>query len=267
MAGVLASLGITRVPAAGSTQPFRRNPFAEIGASTRRLLGDRPLWLAVLGVSYFWFVGVLMRANLEYFGAETLKLDTVGIGMLWCCLALGIGAGNILAGRWSGDKVELGLVPFGSALMGLFGIGLFLARGSAGFSAACATLLAVSSGLFVVPLFAYIQQKSGSREKGRMVAASNFYQTLGMLAASLAVGLLHNVLHMGPAGIMLLLGIATLLVTWYAVTLLPEFFVRFVLWLATHTFFRIRVEGPENVPLAKARRCWWRTTCRRWTAS
>ena len=201
-----------------------------------------------MGVSYFWFVGVLMRANLEYFGAETLKLDTVGIGMLWCCLALGIGAGNILAGRWSGDKVELGLVPFGSALMGLFGIGLFLARGSAGFSAACATLLAVSSGLFVVPLFAYIQQKSGSREKGRMVAASNFYQTLGMLAASLAVGLLHNVLHMGPAGIMLLLGIATLLVTWYAVTLLPEFFVRFVLWLATHTFFRIRVEGPENVP-------------------
>jgi acyl-[acyl-carrier-protein]-phospholipid O-acyltransferase/long-chain-fatty-acid--[acyl-carrier-protein] ligase len=246
--GVLVSGGITRVPAAGSTQPFRRNPFAEIGASTRRLLQDRPMWLAVLGVSYFWFVGVLMRANLEYFGAETLGLHTVGIGMLWCCLALGIGLGNILAGRWSGDKVELGLVPFGSGLMGIFGIALFFARGSAGLSAACATLLAVASGLFVVPLFAYIQQKSGSKEKGRMVAASNFYQTVGMLAASLAVALLHNALHISPAGIMLFLGIVTLLVTWYALTLLPEYFVRFVLWLATHTLFRIRIVGPQNVP-------------------
>jgi acyl-[acyl-carrier-protein]-phospholipid O-acyltransferase/long-chain-fatty-acid--[acyl-carrier-protein] ligase len=248
VAGVLVSGGITRVPAARSTKAFRRNPFAEIGASTRRLLQDRPMWLAVLGVSYFWFVGVVMRLNLEYFGAETLKLDTDGIGMLWCCLALGIGLGNILAGRWSGDKVELGLVPFGSALMGIFGIALFAARGSAGFSAACAALLAVSSGLFVVPLFAYIQQKSGGKEKGRMVAASNFYQTLGMLAASLAVELLHDVLHVDPAGIMLILGIATLLVTWYTLSLLPEFFVRFVLWLATHTFFRIRLVGPENVP-------------------
>jgi acyl-[acyl-carrier-protein]-phospholipid O-acyltransferase/long-chain-fatty-acid--[acyl-carrier-protein] ligase len=248
VAGVLVSRGITRTPAARSTAAFRRNPFAEIGASTRRLLNDRPLWLAVLGVSYFWFVGVVMRLNLEYFGADTLKLTTDGIAGLWCCLALGIGVGNILAGRWSGDKVELGLVPFGSALMGIFGIGLFFARGSVGFSAACAGLLAVASGLFVVPLFAYIQQKSGSKEKGRMVAASNFYQTLAMLAASLAISLLHDVLHVPPAGIMLLLGIATLLVTWYALTLLPEFFVRFVLWLATHTFFRIRIVGPEHVP-------------------
>jgi len=66
VAGVLVSGGITRAPAAHSAQAFRRNPFAEIGASTRRLLRDRPMWLAVLGTSYFWFVGVVMRLNLGY---------------------------------------------------------------------------------------------------------------------------------------------------------------------------------------------------------
>ena len=53
--GFLTSLRITRVPASGATQPFRWNPFGEIAGSTRHLLHDQPLWLAVLGVSYFWF--------------------------------------------------------------------------------------------------------------------------------------------------------------------------------------------------------------------
>ena len=53
--------GITRVPPSGATQPFRLNPFAEVADGTRHLLHDRPLWLAVLGISYFWFVGVLLK--------------------------------------------------------------------------------------------------------------------------------------------------------------------------------------------------------------
>ncbi len=247
-AGLWASRGISRVAAAGSSEPFRWNPFAEIGVATRRVFEDRPLALAVLGTAYFWFTGVMMRLNLDYYGKDTLKLNDIGIGLLWCCLAVGIGAGNMLAGRWSGDKVELGLVPFGSALMGVFGLALFASRSSVAASAASATLLAVASGLFVVPLFAFIQHRSGRLEKGRVVAASNFYQTLGMLVASGAVSLLHNTLHVGPAGTMALFGLATLGLTVYLVRLLPEYFVRFVLWLLTHTFFRIRAVGRENVP-------------------
>ncbi len=248
VAGFLVSRGITRVPAARAPRRFRLNPFAEIGTSTKRLIQDRPLWLAVLGVSYFWFVAVLLRNGLEYFGAESLKAGTNGIGVLWMCLAIGIGAGNMLAGRWSGDKVELGLVPLGSGLMGVFGVALYAARGSFTFSAVVVTLLAVASGLFVVPLFAFIQQRSGGQEKGRVVAANNFYQTIGMLIASATILLLHGKLHVGAAAILLGFGVATLLVTQYILTIVPEYFVRFVMWLVTHSVFRIRVEGRENVP-------------------
>ena len=122
--GFTTSLRITRVPASGATQPFRWNPFGEIAGSTRHLLHDKPLWLAVLGVSYFWFAGVLLKTDLQYFGKDVLRADDNGVSLLWAFLAIGIGAGNMLAGRLSGDKVELGLVPMGAAFMGFFALAL-----------------------------------------------------------------------------------------------------------------------------------------------
>ena len=246
--GFATSLRITRVPASGATQPFRWNPFAEISGSTRHLLHDKPLWLAVLGVSYFWFAGVLLKTDLQYFGRDVLRSDDSGVSLLWAFLAIGIGAGNMLAGRLSGDKVELGLVPMGAGLMGCFALALVAARHSFALSTAAVVFLAMASGLFVVPLYAYIQQRSDAREKGRVVAANNFYQTIGMLIASAVMWLCYTRLHLGAATIMLGFGVSMLLATAYIVTVVPDYLVRFVLWLLTHSFFRIRINGQENVP-------------------
>ena len=104
--GFTTSLRIPRVPAAGSDQPFRWNPFAEVAAGTRHLRRDRALWLSVLGISYFWFLGSLFQMDLLLFGSETLHAGDLRIGLMATCLAIGIGAGSMLAGRLSGDKVE-----------------------------------------------------------------------------------------------------------------------------------------------------------------
>ncbi len=246
--GFATSLRITRVPASGATQPFRWNPFAEIAGSTRHLLHDKPLWLAVLGVSYFWFAGVLLKTDLQYFGKDVLGADDSGVSLLWAFLAIGIGIGNMLAGRLSGDKVELGLVPMGAAFMGFFALALVAVRHSFALSTAAVVCLAMASGLFVVPLYAYIQQRSDSREKGRVVAANNFYQTIGMLVSSAVMWLCYTRLHLGAATIMLGFGLSLLALTVYIVTIVPDYLVRFVLWLLTHSFFRIRIHGQENVP-------------------
>jgi len=236
------------VPAAGPDQPFRWNPFAEVAAGTRHLRRDRALWLSVLGISYFWFLGFLLQMDLLLFGSETLHADDLHIGLLATCLAVGIGAGSMLAGRLSGDKVELGLVPLGSALMGVFSIGLFLARGSYAGSMLLLSLLGLAAGLFIVPLNAFLQQRAGDREKGRLIATNNFYNTIGLLLASALLWVMHDRLHIGPDRIILIFGFVTLAVTVYIATAVDDFLVRFVLWALTHTFFRIRIVGAENVP-------------------
>ena len=248
LAGFLSSLRITRVAPSGARQPFQVNPFGEIGESIRHLVGDKPLWLAVLGVSYFWFAGVLLKINLQYFGLDVLHASDNGVSLLWAFLAIGIGAGNLLAGRLSGDKVELGLVPLGAILMSVFAFGTCLAGGSLPWAAVMVSLMALSSGLFVVPLYAYIQQRSGRQEKGRVLATNNFLQTIGMLMAAALMLALHTRLDIGAGEILLGFSVATLLVAVYILTVVPDYFVRFVLWLATHSVFRIRIAGQENVP-------------------
>src|SRR5712692_9461945 len=94
-AGFATSFKIARVPLAGSTAPFRWNPFAEVIAGTRHLLQDRPLWLTVLAISYFWFLGALFQMDLLLFGGEVLKVTELKVGLMVTFLAIGIGVGSL----------------------------------------------------------------------------------------------------------------------------------------------------------------------------
>ncbi len=246
--GCATSFRITRVPAAGSRAPWRLNPLAELADGTRHLLRDRPLWLAVMAISYFWFVGLLFSMDLVLFGSETLHASDRLVGLLMTCLSLGIGAGSMLAGRLSGDKVEIGLVPLGSIFMGVFSLGLYAARGSYTGSVVMLSMLGIAAGVFFVPLNAYLQQRSESKEKGRIIATNNIYNTLGMLLATAVFYLCTDGLHISPPHIILIFGFVSLAITVYIVTVVDDFMIRFLLWFVTHTIFRIRIVGQENVP-------------------
>jgi acyl-[acyl-carrier-protein]-phospholipid O-acyltransferase/long-chain-fatty-acid--[acyl-carrier-protein] ligase len=246
--GFVTSFKIPRIAPAGSREAFRWNPLSEVLAGTRQLLKQRAMWLTVVGISYFWFLGALLQLDLLFFGTEVMKLDDVRVGLMVTALAVGIGAGSLLAGRLSGDKVELGLVPLGSAFMGLSSILLYFVKASYPATVTALALMGLAGGLFIVPLNAYLQQRAEKTEKGRMIATNNFWNTVGLLAASGILWLLHTQLHVAPDKIVLWLGLATLASTVYLMMLLPDFLVRFVLWSLTHTVFKIRIVGAENVP-------------------
>lgn len=247
--GALASLGITRVPPSGANKAIRLNPMHEIFAGLHRLRQDRTLWLTVIGISYFWFLGALVQINILFFGKELLHLDEFHIGLLGTFLALGIGAGSLTAGRLSGDHIELGLVPVGSIAMAI--CLALLAFSSQSYSYTCLSLafLGFSAGLFAVPLNASVQQRSGKEEKGQLLATNNFMNTLGIFLAAGVHWFLKDPLGWSPDTIILLTAAVTLAGTLTIFYLLPDYFVRSILWLLTHTLYRIRVVGKENLPL------------------
>ncbi|HTM09237.1 MAG TPA: acyl-[ACP]--phospholipid O-acyltransferase [Verrucomicrobiae bacterium] len=247
-AGSAASFGIARVPPSGAGRTFTVNPWAEIGRGTRRLWADKTLRLTVIGISYFWFLGILLQMDLILLGKEVMGLDDLNVGLLVAFLALGIGIGSLAAGRLSGDKVELGLVPLGSIGMGIFSVLLYFSTGSYAWTAFALFLLAFSGGLFAVPLNALLQQRSGRDEKGVLIATNNFLNTAAMLLASGAFWLLRDSLKIDAGAIVLITGVFTLAATVYLLTILPDFLIRFSLWLTTHTIYRIRIAGQEHVP-------------------
>lgn len=247
--GTLTSLGITRVPGSGATKKFGISPIAEIWDGTKALYADQRLWLTVLGISYFWFLGAFLQMVLPLLGKDILHLGDTRIALLWSFAAIGIGLGSLAAGRLSGDKIELGLVPLGSIGMGLFSVLLYVCDSSFSLSAGVLVLLGFSGGLFAVPLNALLQQRSARQHKGRLIAANNVFNTLGMLLAAAMLWVMATPLHFSPNIIIFILGLLTLALTVYAVYSLPDFFVRFTLWLLTHSLYRIRVVGAQNIPL------------------
>lgn len=250
--GTAASVAISRVPAAAPQRPFVWNPFAGIWTGIKRLYGDRTLWLTVLGITYFWFLGQLLLLDLFPLGKQIMRLDEFWIGVLATFLAAGIGVGSLTAGRLSGDKVELGLVPLGAVGIALFSVGLFYSTDSYTQTCAALTLLGFSGGLFSVPLYALLQQRSGRDEKGQLIATNNFLNTGGILLAAAALPFFTETLRIPPDSIILLFGIFTLGATVYALKLLPDFLIRFSLWLLAHTIYKIRIVGQEHVPFRGA---------------
>jgi acyl-[acyl-carrier-protein]-phospholipid O-acyltransferase/long-chain-fatty-acid--[acyl-carrier-protein] ligase len=246
--GFFACLGITKVPAANPQKKFNPNFPAEIWRQIRAMRGDRPLQLALMGNTYFNFLGMLLLLNLFFYGAETLHATETHIGYLNAALALGIGLGSLAAGYLSGGKIEYGLVPLGA-----FGLSIFsalLARTSVGLneSYVLLALLGFSGGFFIVPIAALLQHRPARDNKGQVQATANWLSFVGVFLASGAHWLLAQQLHLAPRGIFLVGGGLTLFGAVYVLFLLPDSLLRFVLWCVTHSLYKIRIVGRDHVP-------------------
>ena len=246
--GLAFSLGITRVPAADPQRKFRANFLGNLFSQMHSWRGDRPLILAVLGNTYFSFLGALLLLNVFFFGADVLRISEAQIGWLNAGLAVGIGLGSVTAGYLSGSKIEYGLVPFGAA-----GISVaFLSLAAPGLSLWPAllrlALLGFAGGFFIVPVSALLQHRPDKSQKGEVLASANLLSFVGVFLASAVHYLLAEVAHLSPSQIFLFGSVLTLAGAVYVVILLPDSLLRFVLWALTRTIYRIHVVGRDNIP-------------------
>jgi len=246
--GFLTSLGITRVPAADPGRKFRVNFLNDLFAQLRLVRRDRALTLAFLGNTYFFFLGQLLQLNVFFYGAQILHLDEIGIGQLSIALALGIGLGSLAAGYLSGGKIEYGLVPLGAFGMSLVSAGLSVPGLSVNAALVRLSLLGFTGGFFIVPIAALLQHRPDPAKKGELLAAANLLSFVGIFVASGAYYLLADVAGLSPCRIFFFGGVLTLAGAIYVLFLLPDALLRFLLWCATHTLYRIRVEGRDNIP-------------------
>jgi acyl-[acyl-carrier-protein]-phospholipid O-acyltransferase/long-chain-fatty-acid--[acyl-carrier-protein] ligase len=244
--GLLCSLGITKVPAAAPGKKFM-NPVGDLWAQGRLIRKDRVLWLAVLGNTYFWCLATLLMSNIIFYGKEVLLLNATKTGLLSVAIAVGIGVGSVAAGYLSGGKVEYGLIPLGSVGLSFFGILLSLPH--LGFARVLGLLAAMGffAGFFAVPINALIQHRPDEKDRGGVIATANLISWIGIFAAG-GIFFAFQHMHLGPSGIFLVSSLGTVAATAYVLYLLPDSLLRLLLWMLTHTLFRIKVEGRENIP-------------------
>ncbi len=246
--GVFSSRYITNVPASGSKKRFEINFLKDIYHNIIEIKQSRPLFLCIVGYAYFWFLCALYQMNVLLYAKNMMKISDTLTGVLLASTGVGVATGSVLAGRWSQEKVEFGLVPIGAVGLGIFSLVLGISFRSYWVTLADLFFMGVSCGLFVIPLTAYIQQKSPADGKGRILATNNFIAFCGILLSSAMLWLFANVLKFDPAKVFIIFGFLSFFVIAYLCKLLPEFLLRFIAYLITHTFYKIKVIGKENIP-------------------
>jgi len=246
--GVAISYTLPRVRAAGSTEPFRINPFAGLLEQWHSIRQDRTLFLAVLGSTYFFSLAALLQNTVEYYGKLQLQLNADYTGYLQGAIGIGIGIGSFAAGHLSGGKIEYGLIPLGSA--GMMALSLLLSLDGLTFTSAAVLLsiLGFSAGFFAVPVMAIIQHRPDATRKGGVIAAANQLAFIGIGLAFVLHGVLTGPLQLSNSAVFLVGGVMTFAATVYAVWLMPDSVLRLIVWVLVHSVYRMRVKGRENIP-------------------
>ena len=245
--GLATGIGITRVPAAAPTRQFRANFLGDLIAEVKMIRRDHVLFLAVVGNTYIWSLGALLQYNVAFYSADVLHATATEASGLMAAIAIGIGLGSFAAGYLSGNKIEYGLVPLGSIGITVMAATLSLPDRSFARVAFDLGFLGFFSGFFVVPVNALIQQRPDRDRKGGIIAAVNLLSFVGIFAASGIYWLMKAPCGLSPRGIFLTSAIATLAGTVYVLWLMPDALLRFVMWLVTHSIYRVRVVGCDHI--------------------
>jgi 1-acyl-sn-glycerol-3-phosphate acyltransferase len=240
------------------------NPLTETWRNFHFMRGNRTVFLSVLGISWFWFVGSMFLTQFPNLSKNILAGSEGVVTLLLVVFSIGIGLGSLLCEKLSGHKIEIGLVPFGSIGITLFGIDLYFAlaghigHGPVGLSAFAAepghwriladlALIGVFGGFYIVPLYALIQARSEPAHRSRIIAGNNILNALFMVAAAgIAIGLFQ--LGVSIPQLFLVTAVLNAVVALYIYTLVPEFLMRFIVWLLIHTVYRLDKTGLEHIP-------------------
>ena len=231
---ILGWLASRAIPPAESANPSLRFEW-NIIAQTYRIIGyareDRLVFASVLGIAWFWFVGATFLQLLPTFTRDVLGGGPRVVTVMLSAFSIGIGIGSLVCAGLSRGRIELRLVPLGAVGLGLFTIGVyFLGQaasptpggelGLAEFAASPRNrwvfidlmLIAVSGGLYVVPLMALIQSRARTDKRARVIAANNVLNAMFMVISAL---LTLWLLSLGRSAdeILLIAGIASLVLT------------------------------------------------------
>jgi acyl-[acyl-carrier-protein]-phospholipid O-acyltransferase/long-chain-fatty-acid--[acyl-carrier-protein] ligase len=230
LVGWIASRSIPKSPSADSRLVISFNIFSQTLKIIDFAKKEKTVWLSIIGISWFWFVGITFLSQFPTYTKDVINGDEFIVTLFLSIFSVGIGIGSVMCNKLLKGQINGRLVPAGSIGITI-GIGIFCIANyfydtpeqiiSLGefFSNSCYSWLiilgllvvAISSGIYIVPLYAIMQHRSEAKYLSRIIAANNVLNALFMVISSIVmvalIQLKFDLLH-----IFLLLGTTNILV-------------------------------------------------------
>lgn len=265
VAGWLASLFIPSTPA--------RNPEIKIGlkiwSDTQALLQhiqeDKIIFRSILGISWFWLIGATYLSQLPTFSKNIIGGNEQVVTLLLIIFSVGIAIGSLLCNKLLKQEIAATYTPVGILGVTLFSVDLFFAAGqinpaenavSIGVVEYLTTFthwrilldllgIAICGGIFIVPLYAIIQDRAETSHRSRVFAGNNIINALFMVIAAVAISLMYYS-KFSVTDCFLTLAILNGFVALYISSLLPHALVKSLLQGVLYTCYRLEIKGSEN---------------------
>ncbi len=267
--GYIACRSIPHAPPADPDLAINWNFFDETKNLISMAMEKRSIILSILGISWFWFVGSILLAQFPGLTERVLLGDTTVVTLILCVFTLSIAVGSLACEKLSGQHIEIGLVPFGALGIALAGLHMYfsignvadLAQGLAhrdwlGFVQASGSLrllidfalIGFFGGMFIVPLYAYIQANTPEDRRARIIAVNNILNAVLMVLGSVfAIAMLKGA-DSGIPNLLLTVVIMHIAVTAFIFKQVPLFIIRFLMWVLSHSLYRVTHENLEAIP-------------------
>lgn len=269
IAGFMSSRSIPEARPGAAGLRIQWDPIPPTIQILRTARSQRSVFLSILGISWFWFFGAALLSLFPSYCKDLLHARESVVTLFLTMFSVGIGIGAFLCEKISGKRLELGLVPFGSIGISIFTLDLFCVGTPTSLIASAhgallepshflhcfqglriladLLLLSIFSGFFTIPLYTLIQERSENSHRSRIIAANNILNALFMVVSAIGLGALLAA-HFTIPALYLILALLNAGVAIYIYTLLPEFFIRFILWILAHLIYRVRAKGLEHIP-------------------
>lgn len=246
--GFFASLCIEYTEPAGSEKKFDPLFFKEIYEALQIAKQEPSLLTAVFGSAFFLFLGAFVQLNIIPYALQSLYLTDVQGGYLFLLTAMGIGTGSLLAGKISGKTVELGIVPAAGVAVAISCFMLDYFSTSLIAVIPLVSILGFAGGLYQIPMDSYIQVASPAKGRGQIVAATNFLSFIGVLAASILVFVVGEVLKLEADKGFTIVGILALAITSVISWFFFDYASRLACFILSRLHFQMVFSGLKNIP-------------------
>lgn len=265
--GYLVSRFIPEIPVLAKPGHTRWR-FAPVGQTINTLKiakSNEAIFLSIMAISWFWFLGASYLTQFPNYGKLYLGGDASVVTSLLVAFSIGVAVGSLLCEKLSGKQVELGIVPIGAIGLTIFGIDLyfaspqqineqllpvsvFLEQPYAWRVLIDLTCIGIFGGFFIVPLYALLQQRANENERARVIAANNIFNALFMVVSAISGILFLTLAELSIPQYFACIAIMNIVVALYVFSKLPEFVLRFFMWLLSHTIYRVKHKGFEHIP-------------------
>ena len=229
--GWICSYGIPQAPAPQPSLKVNYNIATQTFRIVDRIRKDRPVFRSILGISWFWLVGIMLLTQVPNLAKSNFNADHEVITFLMVVATVGIAIGSMLCNSLLKGEITAKYVPVAA-----FGMSVFLAdiwfSSPDGLSSTAVTFgmfletsanwrviadllgVCICGGIFAVPLYAMMQTLSDEQERSQIVAGNNILNAVFMVAGSLLAGIILDAGYTVP-DLFLTFAAANLLVVFY----------------------------------------------------